>query len=641
MTLPTLPSVQGTDPDRVVLDSFRVAVAEQVAKALRISIGQAYQAVDIGKKGCDFSVPMPRLQPRISDPSLKGLDAKQLVQKVVQEFVPNDYIAHVVAADKFLHFEAKSSTLMRLVLDQIHALSRSAPSSREGYGTNSWGAGKTLVMEFSSPNIAKPFHAGHLRSTIIGTFIANVYEANGWNVVRMNYLGDWGKQFGLLAVGFERYGSREELEKDAIMHLFNVYVSVNADVEREKQIGQGRETSRLADEYFHRMEKGDESALGLWQEFRDLSIKRYKETYQRLNVAFTVYAGESLVSPDGIKRALDTLREKGLLTEKTIEESEVNKSSWKKIVPASDPEADTSSGKKDGQGSEEIKPAWAVDLGSLGKPVLQKPNGTSIYIVRDIAGAIQRYQTYSFDKMIYVVGDQQDLHFKQFFKILGLMGEQFVDRLEHVNFGRVNGMSTRKGKVKFLDDILDAAREAMLTQMEKNPEKASAISHPEVTSDQIGMTAVKVQDMQAKRIISYDFDLNRMTSFEGDTGPYLQYAHVRLCSLERTVAPELVLPSSVSEIDTSLLTEPKARDIVLLLASYPDVVRSSFETREPCTVVKFCFRLSHLISSAWESLIVKGRERELALARLYLYLCARDVLASAMRLLSLVPLEYM
>ncbi|KIO28045.1 hypothetical protein M407DRAFT_22677 [Tulasnella calospora MUT 4182] len=231
----------------------------------------------------------------------------------------------------------------------------------------------------------------------------------------------------------------------------------------------------------------------------------------------------------------------------------------------------------------------AIDLDEfkLGKPVLQKPGsyGSTIYMVRNIAGAIDRYHKYHFDKMLYVVGDQQNLHFSQCFKIFSSLEDcpfGASERLEYINFGRAKGMAT------------------------PSPERFAAIEDPELTSDQIGMTAVKVQDMQAKRIMSYHSDWERVTPFEGDTGPYLQYTHVRLCSMERMVALEdgLVI-SSLDSIDTSLLlSPPKAREIVLYLATFPDVVRTALRTHEPSNLVTYCFSLAHLISSAWETIVV-------------------------------------
>ncbi|KIY43023.1 arginyl-tRNA synthetase [Fistulina hepatica ATCC 64428] len=587
-------AIDGVDPSACILDAFRASVAQSVSEILGIPINEAFNTVDLGKKGVDFTVAVPRFR----------LSAKpqELLKKIEAQFVPTEYIERITVDGVFVHFHSQTRKLNRLVLDQIYTLSKSTNTHRFGrYGTNSSGAGRKVVVEFSSPNIAKPFHAGHLRSTIIGAFLSNLYSANGWDVVRMNYLGDWGKQFGLLAIGFFKYGSEEKLAESPIMHLFDVYVTVNKDVKEEEAAGLST-TNDEAKDIFRRMEHGDKETLALWQRFRDLSIEAYKKVYQRLNITFDVYAGESLVTAKSINAAMDRLRENGLL-----------------------------------------KPAYAVDLSKwkMSKPVVQKADGTTIYMVRDIAGAMQRFEQYKFDKMVYIVGDQQDLHCQQFFKILELMGAPYADKLEHINFGRVQGMSTRNGEVKFLEEILDMAKEAMLVQMKTNEDKFSNVEDPDLTSDQIGMTCVKIQDMQSKRINSYPFDVKRMTSFEGDTGAYLQYAHVRLCSVARKVADETVLREDVSTIDTELLSEPKAREIVYHLATFPDAVRMAMRVSEPSTIVTYCFKLSHLISSAWETLVVKGQYSELAQARLYLFTCARIVLASAMRLLSLTPLERM
>jgi arginyl-tRNA synthetase len=293
-------------------------------------------------------------------------------------------------------------------------------------------------------------------------------------------------------------------------------------------------------------------------------------------------------------------------------------------------------------------------------------DGTSIYLTRDIGGAIERYEKYKFDKMIYVVSSQQDLHLQQFFKILSLLEYPWAERLQHVNYGLVQGMSTRKGTAVFLDDIIREASEIMHEQMKKNTAKYASVEDPEGTSREIGITAIKIQDLAAKRSVAmipilqtdsfsracsmallcsrinnYTFNWSRMLSFEGDTGPYLQYAHVRLSSIARKNPDLLPLPEA-SKINTDKLTEPKAREILMFLASYPDVVRTAMDKLEPSGVVTFCFKLSHAISGAWEILIVKNEEDvEKAQARLWLFLTAKDVLGGAMRLLSLTPLERM
>lgn len=324
-------------------------------------------------------------------------------------------------------------------------------------------------------------------------FLSHIYSQH-------TSLGDWGKQFGLLAVGYERYGSEEKLKENAIMHLFNVYVAVNRDAKAELEKGGPQTTEDKARDIFKAMEDGDETTLALWKRFRDLSIESYKQVYGRLNVHFDVYAGESLVENKKIKESVEILRQKNLLSKKTKEESRPD---WDKRR-AEMKEAGVQNSEAVAEepiAGDETGVALAVDLNKwkLGKPVVQKADGTTIYIVRDIAGAIQRYEKYKFDKMIYVIGDQQDLHVAQFFKILSLMELPFADKLEHVNFGRVNGMSTRRGEVKFLDEILDMSKEAMMAQMKSNDEKFKLIEDPEETSDQIGMTCVKIQDMQSKR----------------------------------------------------------------------------------------------------------------------------------------------
>jgi len=425
------------------------------------------------------------------------------------------------------------------------------------------------------------------------------YKACGWEVISMNYLGDWGTQFGLIAVGFEKYGSQEELEKDAIKHLYNVYVKINAEAEQNPEI------KAEAAGWFKRMEDGDEAALSNWRVWRALSVRKYEEEYARLNVHFDVYTGESEVTKESQDIALKRLEEMGLIDEH--------------------------------EGAKLVN----LEKFKLGKAVIRKKDGTSIYLTRDIGGAMDRYQKYNFDKMIYVVSSQQDLHMAQFLKVLQLLELPWANRLEHVNYGLVLGMSTRKGTAVFLDQIIREAASVMHEQMRKNEDKYNSIENPEETAQEIGITGIKIQDMAAKRINNYTFNWERMLSFEGDTGPYLQYAHVRVCSITRK-NPELLPLPPPSEIKTELLTESSTRDIVFLLGSYPDVVKTALRTHEPSGVVTFAFRLSHAISSAWEAVIVKGEQDvEKARARMWMYLCARDVLGAAMRLLSVKPLERM
>lgn len=354
---------------------------------------------------------------------------------------------------------------------------------------------KRIVIDFGSPNIAKPFHAGHLRSTIIGGFLANLYEQANWDVVRLNYLGDWGKQYGVLGVGFADFGSRDELERDPIGHLFHVYVKVSAIArdqqavikEKEGQIAElnakgepvvalEAEVEKIRDasvderarQYFKRMCDGDDEALGLWKTFRDLSIERYKDTFARLNIHYDVYDGESQIKDSSMEEAARVLEEKGL--------------------------------------SEDSQGAKIVDLTQyakkLGKAIIKKKDGTSIYLTRDIGAVFERYEKYHYDKMIYVIANQQDLHMMQLIKIIELMGrDDLAKRLQHINFGLVSGMSTRRGTVKFLDDILRDTADKMHEVMRANQSKYVQVEDPERTADILGISAVLVQDMSGKRYV--------------------------------------------------------------------------------------------------------------------------------------------
>ena len=419
------------------------------------------------------------------------------------QFPESDLIEKPVVAGTSLQFWFKPAPLTKFVLSSIL-------KEKAGYGTNArlglkdpsdpMKGKKRIVIEFSSPNIAKPFHAGHLRSTIIGGFLANVYEAAGWEVIRMNYLGDWGRQFGLLAKAFEMYGSEEKLKTDPIGHLYDIYVEINkvskpeedeiaekkkelqeakakgedtGDLESQIMALESKSTNEKARKYFKRMEEGDKEALALWERFRDLSIDKYQKTYARLNIFYDYYSGESQVKPESMDAAAEQLEKTGV--------------------------------------SEKSEGAVIVDLTKdpktkkFGKALVKKRDGSTLYLTRDIGAAVERWQKFHFDQMIYVVASQQDLHLAQLFKILELMGHSDIrERCQHVNFGMVLGMSTRRGTVKFLDDILRDVGDKMHEVMQRNQAKYEQVEDPKQTADTLGITAVMVQDMTGKR---YDFPM--------------------------------------------------------------------------------------------------------------------------------------
>lgn len=585
------PSVAGSNPDYNVVDVMRNYITNELHNLTGIAKDVIFPALDSPstlEKG-DLLVPLPRLR------LPKGTDFKTKAAEIASQFNKGAYLQSVKAEGQFLQFFFSPATLYNLTIKDT--LTRGAK-----YGYLPLGEGKKVVVEFSSPNIAKPFHAGHLRSTIIGGFLANLYENAGWDVTRINYLGDWGKQFGLLAVGFEKYGDAAKLETDPINHLFDVYVRVNKDITEEGDIEGG--TNDKARAYFRRMEDGDEKALEMWKKFRELSIDKYIDTYSRLNIKYDVYSGESQVSKDTMSEVVELFNKKGLVHEdrgaKLIDLTKFNK--------------------------------------KLGKCLVQKSDGTTLYLTRDVGEAIKRYDTYKFDKMVYVIASQQDLHVAQFFEILKQLDFPWAKTLEHVNFGMVQGMSTRKGTVVFLDNILEETKDKMHEVMKRNEAKYAQIEEPEKIADLIGISAVMIQDMQSKRINNYEFKWDRMLSFEGDTGPYLQYAHSRLSSVQRKAGiPEEKLTTANFE----LLTEPCAVNLVRVIAQYPDTIKKALKTGEPSTIVTYLFNLTHIVSSCYDILWVAGQEEDLATARLALYASAKQVLNNGMRLLGLTPVERM
>ncbi|KAK1927325.1 hypothetical protein DB88DRAFT_537287 [Papiliotrema laurentii] len=604
--LPELPSVAAADPHRNVLDAARLSVAKIVSEAWGVDADKVFMGVDTGKKGADLAIAIPRF--------VKG-KPDEAAKKVLDAFKPSSLVASATQDGAFLLFaldrEGFAYHLLRTISHATKAAEENPESKTAAYGTTEEGKGKHMLIDFSSPNIAKPFHAGHLRSTIIGAVISNLHEAMGWKVTRLNYLGDWGTQYGLLSVGFDRYGSEEELVKDPIQHLFQVYVKINQERAAEtERFNAGEITDAdstihaAAKRVFKDMEDGEPKAIAQWARFRDLSIEKLKETYKKLNIDFDVYWGESQVKPESMQRAIDVCVEKGLTCED--------------------------------------RGALLVDLVrfKMDKAIIRKADGTTIYLTRDLGGLHDKWNKYKFDKHIYVVQAAQSLHFRQLFKTVELMGEEAAGKLEHISFGLVHGMSTRKGTVVFLDDILEEAKETMHEQMKSNEAKYAQIEDPETTSQIIGTTAVKIQDLMGKRVNDYNFDMKRCTSFEGDFGPFIQYSHVRLCSVQRK-NPNVVVPSAVEEVDLSILNEPKIHDILFHLALYPQTVRNAFNQSEPSGLVHWCFRLSHLVGSAWETIKVSGAPEEAAKARLFLFVQTRAVLASAMRLLSLTPIEHM
>ncbi|XP_030577371.1 putative arginine--tRNA ligase, mitochondrial [Archocentrus centrarchus] len=453
----------------------------------------------------------------------------------------------------------------------------------------------TTLVEYSSPNIAKKFHAGHLRSTVIGNFIANLKQSLGNNVIRMNYLGDWGMQFGLLGAGFGQFGCPDKLKQNPLQHLFEVYVRVNKEAEHDEDMKQA------ARDFFRQLEQHESHAVSLWQQFRDITVKEYQHIYKRLGVHFDVYSGESF-HQDQAQEVVQQLQSRGLL--KTSEK---------------------------GTGVVDLSPNR--DMSNV--CTLLRSDGTTLYITRDIAAAINRREKYSFDEMIYVTDKSQENHFSQLFQILLAMGHSWADRCRHVSFGLVQGMKTRAGEVVFLEDVLDEARARMLHNMSQS-NTTKELENPEDTAEKVGISALIIQDFKGPLQSDYKFDWDRMLQAQGDTGVFLQYTHARLCSLkQRNKGVE------AAAFDPALLSEQTSIAILQHLLRYDEVLYQSSQDLQPKHLVNFLLKLCHLIASAHRELPVKGSAEAVAQARLRLFNGARSVLANGMRILGITPVNKM
>ncbi|KAI9223651.1 hypothetical protein BC828DRAFT_364032 [Blastocladiella britannica] len=575
-------------PDSNPVDIFRLAITEQVSALTGVAPGVVFAAIDSPRDPAlaDLAIAVPRLH-------IRG----NLALEMVSKFRTNEYITSATLSGPFFNFTINHDRLRSLTFAQIHA-------SGANYGHNASGADKRAVVEFSSPTIGKPFHADHLRSTIIGNFTRNALKVNGWDTVAMNHVGDWpaGKHQGMLAAGFARYGDETKLKADPVRHLVDVYVQISRDDETGSPTVHDEAAA-----WCKRIESGEVDARRLWQRFRDVSMAKYREIYARLGIEFDAYSGESQVGTDQLAAVVHCMREKDLLK------------------------------RDDG--------ALIVDLTAdkLGVAVVQKSeDNTYSYLARDLGHTIARNDQYAFDAMYYVVDTRHDLHFRQLFRILERLEFPWAKSLVHLGFGRATFQTLRRGNVVWIDDMLDKAQEAMLEVVKRrNQAKDAETVDPERVADQLGLSAIVVQESRRRRGMDYAFDWDRILAFEGDTGPYLQLMHARLCS-SIEFKSGLALPYSSDLADLSLLTEPAAKSLVMQLAQFPDLVRAlPTNGFEPINITTYLFKLCHTVSSALGTMdVVRQKENEpTKRARTLLLWSARVVLGNGLRLLGLRPLE--
>lgn len=472
-------------------------------------------------------------------------------------------------------------------------------NANENYGKSEEGKGKTVVVDFSSPNIAKPFHIGHIRSTVIGNAICNLYRTLGYKVEGVNHLGDYGTQFGKMIVAYRKWGNEEELLKSPIKTLLGYYTKFHEEAEKDPTLDdEARET-------FTKLENGNAEEVELWQKFRDYSLAEFNRVYDMLGITFESYAGESFYS-DKMPAVIQELKDKKLL--------------------------------------QESQGAQIVDLESdgLGACLITKSDGSSLYATRDIATAIYRKNHYDFYKNIYVVASQQNLHFKQWKKVLDLMGYTWQEDCVHVPFGLVSledgTMSTRKGRVVFLEDVLNNAvektREIML---EKNP----YIDDLDGIAKQVGIGAVIFQELSNNRIKDYVFSWDKVLNFDGETGPYVQYTHARASSVLRNASKEDLEAIRTGKCDYSHLTSDSAYALIKLLYRVPEIIKDAADKYEPSILTRHLVDIAQSFNKFYhdEHILVDNIEEKRA--KLSLVLASKIVIAGCLNILGIQSPERM
>lgn len=509
-----------------------------------------------------------------------------IAEELSEKLEANEFISDIKNIGPYVNFFISVDALRETVINEV--------IEKENFGSNNSGAGKNMVVEFSSTNIAKPFHIGHIRSTVIGNSLNNILKYENYNTTSINYLGDYGTQFGIMISAYRKWGNDEAIEKNPIEELLNLYVKYNK---------LAKEDESLMDEarhWFDELEKGNEEATKLWKWFKDISLKEFQRVYEMLDIEFDSYNGEAFHS-QFMPKVIEELEEKNLL--------------------------------------EESEGAIIVNLDKYDLPpvIIKKSNGSSTYMTRDIATAIYRKDHYDFYKNIYVVATQQLLHFKQLKAVLQEMGYDWAKDCVHVPFGMISmkdgAMRTREGKVVFLEDVLNKAINKTKEIIEdRNPN----LENKDEVANNIGVGSIIFQDLFNNRIKDYVFDWDQVLNFEGETGPYVQYSYARSCAILKKGEFKVE-----SNIDLSLLNSSEEIDLVKLLYKFPNIIKDSADRFEPSYVTRYIVELAKLFNRFYNACPIYSSEENLKQARLLLTFSVNKVLGIGLSLLGINAPEKM
>lgn len=504
-----------------------------------------------------------------------------IAEELANKLDGGDYFEKIENVGPYINFFINKTKLAETVIDNIK-------TKGEKFGSTNIGQARKALVEFSSPNIAKPFHIGHIRSTVIGNSLFKIFKFQGFDTLALNHLGDYGTQFGMLIAAYKKWGDMKVIEADPINELLKLYVKFNEEAEKDESL---RDEARY---WFKELEEKNEEALELWQWIRDVSLKEFNKVYDLLNIKFDSYAGESFYS-DKMPKVIEEMEDKGLL--------------------------------------QESKGALIIDLEEYDMPpaLIKKSDGSTLYTTRDIAAAIYRKEQYDFYKNIYVVGSQQNLHFRQWIKVIDLMGYDWAYDCVHVPFGMVSledgTLSTRRGRVVFLEDVLKKAIASTLKIMEeRNPN----LENKEEVAKEVGIGAIIFQELFNNRIKDYIFSWEKTLSFEGETGPYVQYTHARASSLLEKGNFKLD-----NEVDYGLLNDEDEINLIRFLYKFPDAVLDALNKYEPSIIARHIIEITKAFNKFYNSCPVLSAEGNLKNARLMLVYSTKTVLKVGLGLLGM------
>ncbi|EPY2305453.1 arginine--tRNA ligase [Clostridium sporogenes] len=561
---------------------YKNIVAERIKENTELEVDLIEKLIEIPpkKEMGDYAFPCFQLAKTFRK-------APNLIAEELKEKINKEGFEKVVTVGPYVNFFVDKTVLIKDVLEKVL-------SEKEKYGSSKVGEGKNVVVEYSSPNIAKPFHIGHLFTTAIGNALYKILSFEGYNCIGINHLGDWGTQFGKLISAYRRWVDEEALKKDAIGELLRIYVKFHEEAEKDPEL---EKEARLN---FKNLEDGSEEETELWNRFKDLSLKEFNKVYDMLGIKFDSLAGESFYS-DKMDAVVQEIDDKGLLVD----------SNGAKVV--------------------------MLDEYNIPPCMIKKSDGATIYATRDLAAAIYRKKTYDFHKCIYVVGTPQALHFKQVFTTLKLMGHDWADDCKHVGFGLVKlankKLSTRNGDVVFLEDLLNQSVEETLKIInEKNPN----LKNKEDTAKKLGIGAVVFTYLKNNRERDIVFDWKEILSFDGETGPYVEYSYARGKSVLRK-AGELA-----GEVDYSKLESKEEFELAKLLGGFNDAIMNAINKLEPAMVTRYVIEVAKAFNKFYNAHgILNAEDNDVKLARVKLVEATCQVIKNALNLLGIDVVEEM